>query len=97
MAMPNGRPVVMEAVCSALRPPPNSSAAATAPSVNAQNIRIETGDSALPAVVSLSTTMDPESEEVTKKLTTSNNPSADVKDAYGKCSRNLNNAEDTSC
>ncbi len=42
--------------------------AATAPSARAQNIRCPTGASIFPPDVKLSTTNDPESDEVTKKL-----------------------------
>src|SRR6056297_1210157 len=86
----NGRPVVIAAVCSATSPPPISSVAATTPSVTAQNTRCGMGGSASPPAVMMSMTRDPESELVTKKLTTTITPSSEVTSANGKASRNTN-------
>lgn len=63
-----GSALIIEAVCNADRPPASSSAAATTPSVTAQNIRCQTGGSSLPPEVMMSITSEPESDEVTKKV-----------------------------
>src|SRR5699024_10407675 len=60
-------------VCSAVSaasPPTTSSTAATAPSRIAQKTRVAFGVSTLPPQASMSMTSDPESEDVTKKKTT---------------------------
>ncbi len=62
----NGSPVVIAAVCSATSPPATSSAAATQPSMTAQNTRCAFGGSGLPPAVMMSMTSEPESAEVTK-------------------------------
>src|SRR5690554_4618160 len=66
--MANGKALVTAAVCSAANPPANSSTEATTPSILAQNTRCHTGVSSTPPEASESTTKEPESEEVTKKV-----------------------------
>ncbi len=61
-----GSPVTMVAVCKASKPPPIKRTAATEPSVTAQKIRCPTGASIFPPEVKLSTTKEPESDEVIK-------------------------------
>ncbi len=60
----NGRPVLMVAALSAVRPPPINNMAATTPSVTAQKIRCLTGGSRLPPAVIISITSEPESDKV---------------------------------
>ena len=67
----NGSAVVIAPACRALRtvlPPPNSSTAATRPSMLAQKMRCATGACSLPPAVIVSMTSDPESEDVIKKI-----------------------------
>ncbi len=88
----NGRPVVIAAVCSATRPPPTKSAAATAPSRTAQKSLWSFGGSGFPPAVMMSMTIEPESEEVTKKVIITSTVIAEVAKLKGKCSRSLNRA-----
>src|SRR6218665_121275 len=81
-----GSPVVMVAVCSATSPPPISSTAATTPSSNAQKRRERTGGLGSPPEVMMSMTMEPESEEVTKKVMTTTMPRKQVTELSGKFS-----------
>src|SRR5690606_4245501 len=90
--MANGRAAAMVAVCSAPRPPATSSAAATMPSTTAQNTRCHTGESSWPPLVSMSTTSEPESDEVTKKVITSKVATSDITADSGRCSKNWNSA-----
>lgn len=78
MIIENGSPERMEAVCKAVRPPPISNTEATSPSIEAQNIFCPLGALCLPPEVSVSTTNEPESEEVIKKLATSKTARTDV-------------------
>ena len=78
MIIENGKAERMEAVCKAVRPPPMSSTEATIPSIEAQNIFCPFGALCLPPEVSVSTTNEPESEDVIKKLATSKTASTDV-------------------
>ena len=71
--MENGAAVDTATVCSAVSaasPPTTSSTAAATPSRIAQNTRVALGVSTLPPHASMSMTSEPESEEVTKKNTT---------------------------
>lgn len=68
--MAKGTPVSIEAVCKAVNPPPINKIEAISPSIVAQNIFCPFGASCLPPEVNISTTNDPESDEVTKKLAT---------------------------
>jgi len=76
-------PVLTEAVCMALRPPPKSSAIATAPSVRAHKIRCPTGASNFPPAVMLSITNEPLFEDVTKNTATMKMPRKLVKAGNG--------------
>ena len=77
----NGSATVTETACRAASPPvpspllvaaapASSSAAATTPSVVAQKARLQVGGSGSPPEDSMSMTSEPESEDVTKKVTT---------------------------
>ena len=81
-----GNPVRMVAVCKAVNPPPINKTAATNPSIDAQNIFCPFGASCRPPEVSVSTTKDPESEEVIKKLATNITVIIEVKVVKGYCS-----------
>ncbi len=59
---------------------------ATMPSNAHQNTRWTTGASSLPPAVMVSTTSEPESDDVTKKITTSTMATADVRPARGSAS-----------
>jgi hypothetical protein len=88
----NGRAAASVAVCSAPRPPASSRVAASRPSTTAQKTRWHVGDASWPPLVSMSTTSEPESEEVTKKVATSSVASTDVSPASGSCRRNSKSA-----
>ena len=88
----NGSAEAMVADCSACRPPASISAIATRPSEPAQKIRCHTGVSSWPPEASMSTTMEPESEEVTKNTTTIRVATPEIKPDQGNCSRKRNNA-----
>ena len=60
-------PVIIDAVWSAIRPPPINNTIATRPSATAQNIRWIVGGLVCPPEVIISMTNEAESEEVTKK------------------------------
>jgi len=88
----NGNPVIIVAVCKATSPPPISRVAATTPSIIAQNNLDVSGGSGFPPEVIISITMDPESEDVTKKVIMTRIPSADVTLLNGKFSNNTKRA-----
>ena len=90
--MANGKALKMVAVCSAPNPPANNKAAATTPSVDAQNTRCHTGVSGTPPEANESMTSDPESDEVTKKVIIKITVIKDTIDVSGKCSNSLNSA-----
>src|SRR5690554_7529054 len=92
----NGSALARVAACSAPRPPASSSAMATTPSSSAQKIRCHTGDCSSPLEVSMSTTSDPESDEVTKNSTTSSVATVEVTAVSGSSSRNRNSATEVS-
>ncbi|VFZ91960.1 Uncharacterised protein [Klebsiella pneumoniae] len=70
---------------------------ATIPMSEAQNIRCQTGVLATPPEASVSTTIAPESADVTKKTMTIAIAINDSTEENGKCSRKLNRASATSC
>lgn len=82
-----GIAVRIEAVCKAVNPPPTNNTAANKPSIDAQNIFWPFGASCLPPDVKVSTTNEPESEEVTKKLATKITVKIDEKVVSGYCSK----------
>ena len=86
MSKANGSPVNMDAVCKAVNPPPNKRTPAIKPSIVAQNIFWNVGASCLPPEVKVSTTKDPESEDVTKKEVTNNIVKIEEKVVNGNCS-----------
>ena len=69
MMIANGNALTMVMVCSALKPPANNSTDAMAPSSTAQKIRCQAGVSSTPPDARESTTSEPESDDVTKKVT----------------------------
>ena len=73
----------MAADLRAARPPARSNTAAITPSLTAQNTRCQIGGSGSPPDVSISTTKDPESEDVMKKIATTSAASSDVVPAAG--------------
>src|SRR5690606_17306914 len=88
----NGNPVSTEPACKAVRPPAINSAAATAPCKVTQNTRCTTGVFSSPPALMLSTTSEPESDEVTKNATITSTANADVTWAKGNLSSNAYNA-----
>jgi len=62
--------VAIAIVCKAVKPPAINKIEATIPSVDAQNILWITGGLGFPPAVIMSMTSEPESEEVTKNVTT---------------------------
>ena len=90
--MQNGRPAAMAMVCSALRPPASSSTEATTPSIVAQNTRCQVGVWMAPPAAMESITSEPESEEVTKKVTISSTARIEVSVVQGNSSNSLNSA-----
>ena len=83
-----GSPVTIDAVCKACKPPPTKRTAAIVPSAKAQKIRWPIGESIFPPEVRLSTTKEPESEEVTKNPAINITPITLSAVAKGNCSRN---------
>ena len=83
-----GNPAEIEADCKALSPPAKSKTAAAAPSDTPQNIRFATGGFGLPPEVTMSSTNDPESDEVIKKMTISNSPIHCMTSGQGSRSNN---------
>lgn len=83
-----GNALAIVTVCSALSPPARRSAIATMPMSEAQNIRCQTGVFATPPVARVSTTIAPESADVTKKTMTIAIAMNDSTEENGKCSRN---------
>ena len=92
MIREKGSALAMVIVCRALRPPASSSAAATAPSEEAQNTRCQTGVVVAPPDASESITSEPESEEVTKKVTIRMTVRKDTTLEKGSTSKSLNSA-----
>ena len=66
------------------------------PSNAHQNTRCTTGASSLPPAVMVSTTSEPESDEVTKKITTSTMAMHDVRPASGSAP-SMANSESSGC
>src|SRR5699024_12223109 len=64
----NGKAVISEPACSEDKPQATSKAAANTPSSTAKSTRDQTGGFGCPPDASISTTSDPESEEVMKKV-----------------------------
>lgn len=83
-----GNALAIVTVCSALSPPARRSAIATMPMSEAQNIRCQTGVFATPPDARVSTTIAPESADVTKKTITIAIAMNDSTEENGKCSRN---------
>ncbi len=81
-----GIAVKIDAVCKAVNPPPTSNTAASKPSIDAQKIFCPLGASCLPPEVNVSTTNEPESEEVTKKLATKITVNIEENVVSGYCS-----------
>ena len=75
-------------VCSALKPPATNKTAATAPSSTAQNTRCQAGVLIFPPEASESMTKEPESDEVTKKVTIRITVSSEIKNESGNTSNN---------
>ncbi|SVK54730.1 Uncharacterised protein [Acinetobacter baumannii] len=92
-----GSALAMVTVCSALSPPAISKAMATMPISDAQKMRCHTGVLLEPPEARVSTTMAPESADVTKKTITIAMAINESTLENGKCSRKLNNAKATSC
>src|SRR5690554_2072589 len=92
----NGNALAIVMVCNAPNPPANSNVMATRPSPLAQNIRCQTGVSSRPFEHNISTTIEPESDEVTKNTTTIKVATTLKKLLHGNCSRNANSAIETS-
>jgi len=63
-----GSAVMIAPVCRAVSPPASSSPAATTPSIDAHSTLLQVGGSGFPPEASMSTTSEPESDEVTKKI-----------------------------
>ena len=82
----NGIAVNIDAVCKAVNPPPINKTAASKPSIDAQKIFCPLGASWRPPDVNVSTTNDPESDDVTKKLATKITVKIDEKIVKGYCS-----------
>ena len=74
----------MVTVCSAVKPPANNKVIAETPIKPAQKMRCHTGVSLSPPEAKVSTTIAPESAEVTKKTTTINIAKKDKTDENGK-------------
>ncbi len=81
---------MMVAVWRATSPPPIRRTAATNPSMIAQNSLESTGGLGFPPEVMMSMTMEPESDEVTKKVTMTIMARLDVKEARGKFPSRMN-------
>lgn len=92
-----GNALAIVTVCSALSPPARRSAIATTPMSDAQKIRCQTGVFATPPDARVSTTIAPESADVTKKTMTIAIAINDSTEENGKCSVKLNKASETSC
>ncbi len=92
MIRENGRALAMVMVCSAPRPPASRRAAATAPSLLAQNTRCQTGVTGAPPEARESITSEPESEEVTKKVTMRITVRKETTAEKGSRSNSLNSA-----
>ena len=94
----NGSAVISEPACREVRPPESSSAAASRPSSSAHSTRDHIGGFGCPPEASMSTTSEPESEEVTKKTATRTMPSTDSSWVAGNCSkmRNIDSSAVTS-
>lgn len=82
-----GIAVRIDAVCKAVNPPPINRTAASRPSIDAQNIFCPLGASCRPPEVNVSTTNEPESDEVTKKLATNITVKIDENVVSGYCSK----------
>ena len=84
---PNGKVLSREPACRALRPPASKRVAASAPSRRLQKTLCHTGGWGFPFAASISTTNDPESEDVTKKPTSKMSVRVDVTSLNGRASR----------
>ncbi len=82
-----GIAVKIDAVCKAVKPPPINRTAASKPSIDAQNIFCPFGASCRPPEVNVSTTNEPESEDVTKKLATKITVRIEENVVNGYCSK----------
>ena len=89
MTKANGKPVASAAACIALSPPPSRRAIATNPSALHQKTRCTAGASNLPPAVIVSTTSEPESEEVTKKMISRTILTNEASCVNGSCSKHF--------
>src|SRR5690606_23284265 len=96
MMIASGNPLAIAPVCNAGSPPASSSTAATTPCSSAQKMRCHAGGSGTPLVVMMSITRLAESDEVTKKVTTSAVAMLIEMVSSGRCSRKRNSATATS-
>src|SRR5690606_33283290 len=92
----NGKALAIVIVCNAPKPQAKSKIIATIPSPLAQNIRCHAGVSSRPFEHNISTTIEPESDEVTKNTTTISVATKLKKPLHGNCSRNAKRAIETS-
>src|SRR5690625_5056297 len=86
----NGSAVIRDPACREVRPPDSSSAAASRPSSTAHSTRDQIGGLGWPPEASMSTTSEPESEEVMKKIATTMMPRTDSSVVAGKFSKMRN-------
>src|SRR5690625_7518719 len=82
----NGSAVIRDPACREVRPPDSSSAAASRPSSTAHSTRDQIGGLGWPPEASMSTTREPESEEVMKKIATRMMPRTDSSVEIGRAS-----------
>lgn len=92
----NGKPVEIATAWRATKPPPKTSAAATAPPRPHQKIRWGTGVFKFPFDAKLSMTIEPLSDEVTKKTIDKKIETIVVSSVSGNCSSITNNCKGTS-
>ena len=85
----NANPVMVVADCNAVSPPYKSKMEAIIPSMLAQNIFCTLGASCRPPEVKVSTTIDPLSDEITKKLATNKIANTELRVTNGCFSSNL--------
>src|SRR5699024_4877516 len=88
--MLNGSAVISEPACMEVSPPESRSAAASRPSSSAHSTRDQIGGFGWPPEASMSTTSEPESEEVMQKIATMMMPSTDSSCVAGNCSKMRN-------
>src|SRR5690606_39621896 len=91
-----GKPRAVITFCSADRPPPNNSVAASAPSNNIQKTRCQVRDTWCSRRDNKSITNAAESAEVVRKITMISALTIDVSVARGNCSRKVKSTTETS-